>query len=200
MSRVFSIGDTGGANGYLGPLQNNGGPTFTHAFLAGSAAIDTAATITNSTDQRGLLRNGALNDIGAYKLLTESYAYWAAHPFPTLTNAGINQDYDGDGKTNGFEFGAGSDPTNAASVPGVVTAVTGANATTNFITVFGLSPLAPAGTTVLRYSTNLVTWQDVPANLYEAIGADSVRNLVIYRVVVPATFAPNLFLRLERLP
>src|SRR5206468_5288773 len=28
------------ANPQLGPLQNNGGPTFTHALLAGSSAID----------------------------------------------------------------------------------------------------------------------------------------------------------------
>ncbi len=193
-------GDLISANAYLGPLQNNGGPTFTHALLAGSAAIDAASTIANSTDQRGLPRNGALNDIGAYELLTESYAYWAAHIFPSATNAGINQDYDGDGKTNGFEFGAGSDPTDATSVPGVITSVTGNNATTNFITIFGLSPLAPAGTTVLRYSTDLVMWQNVPGNLYQIVGADPVRNIVLLRVTVPASFAPNLFLRLERLP
>lgn len=194
------LGDIIGASAYLGPLQNNGAPTFTHALLAGSAAMDAAATIANSTDQRGLLRNGALNDIGAYELLTESYAYWAAHTFPSATNAGINQDYDGDGKTNGFEFGAGSDPTDATSVPGVITSVTGNNATTNFITTFALSPLAPAGTTVLRYSTDLVMWQNVPGNLYQIVGADPARNIVLLRVTVPVSFAPNLFLRLERLP
>ena len=58
----------------------------------------------------------------------------------------------------------------------------------------------PAGTTLLRYSTDLVMWQNVPANLYQILGGDPVRNLVIYRVVIPATFAPTLFMRLERLP
>ena len=53
----------------LGPLQDNGGSTFTHALLAGSPAInsgdDTAAP---ATDQRGVARpQGAASDIGAYE-------------------------------------------------------------------------------------------------------------------------------------
>lgn len=37
----------------LGPLQNNGGPTFTHALLSGSPAIDQGDSPGLSTDQRG---------------------------------------------------------------------------------------------------------------------------------------------------
>src|SRR5262249_50874775 len=40
----------------LGPLQDNGGPTFTHALLTGSPAIDKGKNLTNplaTTDQRG---------------------------------------------------------------------------------------------------------------------------------------------------
>ncbi|MFN6051498.1 MAG: choice-of-anchor Q domain-containing protein, partial [Planctomycetia bacterium] len=54
----------------LGPLQNNGGPTFTQALLSGSPAIGAgSATISNATpinglDQRGFVRNNS--DIGAY--------------------------------------------------------------------------------------------------------------------------------------
>jgi hypothetical protein len=42
----------------LGPLANNGGPTFTHALLPGSPAIDTGATGGDcpATDQRGVSR------------------------------------------------------------------------------------------------------------------------------------------------
>lgn len=51
----------------LGPLQNNGGPTDTHALLAGSTAINAA---NNSSaprfDQRGFSRIG-LPDIGAFE-------------------------------------------------------------------------------------------------------------------------------------
>ena len=50
------------ADPLLGPLQNNGGPTFTMALGAGSPAIGTAAG--TGTDQRGI--NRTANDIGAY--------------------------------------------------------------------------------------------------------------------------------------
>ena len=60
----------------LGPLQNNGGSTFTHALLTGSPAIDHANnTGCPKTDQRGNSRpadgdaNGtAICDIGAFEL------------------------------------------------------------------------------------------------------------------------------------
>jgi CSLREA domain-containing protein len=60
----------------LGALQNNGGPTQTHALLSGSPAIDTGnpggcrdefgALLT--TDQRGINRSAAGCDIGAFEL------------------------------------------------------------------------------------------------------------------------------------
>ena len=63
-------------NALLGPLQNNGGTTPTHALLAGSPAIDAGYSFGLTTDQRGLLRgvtfSGSLNggdgsDIGAFE-------------------------------------------------------------------------------------------------------------------------------------
>lgn len=56
----------------LGALANNGGPTLTHALLAGSKAIDAADFDIPQTDQRGRLRPGDGNgtrfaDIGTYK-------------------------------------------------------------------------------------------------------------------------------------
>jgi hypothetical protein len=57
------------ANAKLGPLQNNGGPTFTHALLCGSPAIN-AGSNSNApaTDQRGFPRivDGTI-DIGAFE-------------------------------------------------------------------------------------------------------------------------------------
>jgi hypothetical protein len=88
------IGNADGASGYvagdqvgntaspldpkLGPLQNNGGPTFTHALLPGSPAIDAGATgdaldpsgAPLTTDQRGAgfpRVLGAAVDIGAFE-------------------------------------------------------------------------------------------------------------------------------------
>lgn len=65
----------------LGPLASNGGPTQTHALLAGSVAIDAATDCTDvdgnsvSEDQRGTPRpldgdgtDGASCDLGAYEL------------------------------------------------------------------------------------------------------------------------------------
>ena len=53
----------------LGVLQDNGGPTQTHALLAGSPAIDTGSnTGAPATDQRGAPRpQGTAVDIGAYE-------------------------------------------------------------------------------------------------------------------------------------
>ena len=64
-------------NPMLGPLQNNGGRTPTHALLAGSPAIDKGGSFGASADQRGFTRpvddsaipnvsNGS--DIGAFEL------------------------------------------------------------------------------------------------------------------------------------
>lgn len=76
-------GNTGGLTGpgdlvntdpLLGPLQDNGGPVFTHALLSGSPAIDTGPANGPATDARGIVRpidgdaNGTLLfDIGAFE-------------------------------------------------------------------------------------------------------------------------------------
>jgi CSLREA domain-containing protein len=52
----------------LGPLQDNGGPTFTHALLSDSPAIDRglAPGLAPAADQRGVGRSGAA-DVGAFE-------------------------------------------------------------------------------------------------------------------------------------
>jgi CSLREA domain-containing protein len=51
----------------LGPLADNGGPTQTHALLAGSPALDSAGPGCPPSDQRGAPRTGTC-DRGAYEL------------------------------------------------------------------------------------------------------------------------------------
>ena len=61
-------GNIVGQSANLGLLLNNGGPTLTHALLAGSPAIDAGDT-TLTTDQRGITRpQGAADDIGAFEV------------------------------------------------------------------------------------------------------------------------------------
>lgn len=75
------LGDGNAARGSvsrstIGPLQDNGGPTLTHALLAGSEAIDTTtaqgciddAGAALGTDQRGALRVAGLRcDVGSFE-------------------------------------------------------------------------------------------------------------------------------------
>ncbi|MCH8527946.1 MAG: MBG domain-containing protein [Kiritimatiellae bacterium] len=65
---------TGIANPLLGPLADNGGPTLTHAPLAGSPALGASVVVGGvNTDQRGVARpQGAAPDIGAFeRVLTD---------------------------------------------------------------------------------------------------------------------------------
>lgn len=74
-----ATGDQSTTDPKLGPLQDNGGPTPTHALLAGSPAIETIPISTNgcksmiTTDQRGAVRadgsnrGGSACDMGAYE-------------------------------------------------------------------------------------------------------------------------------------
>ena len=59
--------DLSTTNPLLGPLQNNGGPTDTHALLPGSPAIDAGDDATcPDADQRGIFRpQGLACDMGA---------------------------------------------------------------------------------------------------------------------------------------
>ncbi len=71
--------DIPSGNANLGPLADNGGPTLTHALLAGSQAIDAgddavcAATPVSGVDQRGVTRpQGVHCDIGAYEAVAQA--------------------------------------------------------------------------------------------------------------------------------
>jgi len=79
------VGTTGDSiDPLLGPLQDNGGPTLTHALLFGSPAVDTADTgVAPETDQRGVARpQDSASDIGAYELVTSS-------PVPGVSQWGL---------------------------------------------------------------------------------------------------------------
>lgn len=87
--------DQANANPLLGPLQDNGGPTFTQALGAGSPAIGVVpgsvlAGLGLSTDQRGLPRPGlgkTAGDVGAYETQNATPA--------TVTLGNLSQQYAG---------------------------------------------------------------------------------------------------------
>jgi hypothetical protein len=73
---VSFTGDQLNVDPILGPLQDNGGPTRTHALLSGSSAIDKGRSFGSVTDQRGFARpvgiasvqGGDGSDIGAVEV------------------------------------------------------------------------------------------------------------------------------------
>jgi hypothetical protein len=63
-----AAGDQPNTAAKLGPLDANGGPTATHALLAGSPAIDAAGLVCPAVDQRGVTRpRGPACDAGAFE-------------------------------------------------------------------------------------------------------------------------------------
>src|SRR5262249_14633741 len=77
----------------LGPLQDNGGPTKTHALLAGSPALNAGDPAQlGVADQRGVVRSGGVN-IGAYQasasafVLTAPDSVTAGAPFDATVKA-----------------------------------------------------------------------------------------------------------------
>jgi hypothetical protein len=84
-------------NPNLGPLQNNGGPTQTHALLSGSPAIDagdpggcrdeSGALLT--TDQRGFRRPPLGCDIGAFELQQSTGVVAAVLPSSRSVQVGV---------------------------------------------------------------------------------------------------------------
>jgi hypothetical protein len=90
---LIAIGDQINTDPLLGPLQDNGGPTFTHALLTGSPAIDAGDPNFNPNsfnppmvyDQRGTGFNRVVNgrvDIGAFEVqaVPSSYAGQVQQP------------------------------------------------------------------------------------------------------------------------
>lgn len=56
----------------IGPLQDNGGGTLTHALLANSLAVGAGTSVgAPTTDQRGVIRPPGQVDIGAFQLVTK---------------------------------------------------------------------------------------------------------------------------------
>ncbi len=139
-------GTTVTATPMIGALAANGGPTLTHALLAGSPALDTADNTTcaaapvNGVDQRGITRpqfGATANncDVGAYEAVTA-----------TLSFAGNVSAAEGTGGTTTFTFtiSRGSATSGIATVQ-VDTADGTASAGSDYTAIVGQTVTIPDG-------------------------------------------------------
>jgi parallel beta-helix repeat protein/predicted outer membrane repeat protein len=88
-----NVANITGQDPLLGPLANNGGPTLTHALLAGSPAINTGSNPQAlAFDQRGtpFARSSGVTDIGAFEIQGAPPPPPVANvPVPTLSQWGL---------------------------------------------------------------------------------------------------------------
>jgi CSLREA domain-containing protein len=110
----------------LGPLQDNGGPTFTHALLSGSPAIEAGESSGSNTDQRGFTRpvntpaitnatGGDGSDIGAYEV--------RADQLPGCGNTVVTNNSDSGAGSLRFVFANACDGETITFAPSVVSPI-----------------------------------------------------------------------------
>ena len=141
---LTTTGDQIDTKPLVGPLQDNGGPTFTHALLAGSPAIDKGASCSGAatTDQRGFPRpiddpaianapfgNGA--DIGAFEVQP-------ATPCTTIVTTTADS---GPGSLRGaLEYASDGDTIDASGVGGFIILTSGELLVNKSVAIVGPGP------------------------------------------------------------
>jgi len=134
-------------NPFLGPLQDNGGPTKTRALLSGSTAIEAGnSSVSNTTDQRGFARRvdsptivnvGDGSDIGAYEVQADVL------PGCSGINTVVKNNNDsGPDSLRGIiaNVCAGSTITFAPNVTGPITLTSGELLLNKSLTIIGAGP------------------------------------------------------------
>lgn len=151
---TYGAGNLLAVDPLLGPLADNGGPTLTHALLAGSPAVDAGPTVgCPETDQRSVARpQGYYCDMGAYEaemstLLTPDFTFDLS-TLPPVTNGDADFSVAGYAASNNSS-GAITFVTGAASVgctvtPAGMVSITGVAVPPSACTIE--ATLAPDGT------------------------------------------------------
>ena len=180
-------------------LANNGGPTVTHALVAGSRAINAGVANGLTSDQRGLVRTfGPAPDIGAYELQSESYAFWTSYSFPPGTPAAltaINADADGDGLANGLEQATGHNPL-ASDAPDTLVEfeIQGGNLILQYERSITIDPAK----LFAEQSLQLQTWTPLGITYANLGPASSTTELI--QALIPINGEPKKFGRLRYSP
>ena len=170
--------DLPGVDPLLGVLADNGGPTFTHALLAGSPAIDAGDDAeAPATDQRGTTRPvGSASDIGAFEAPAADLAM-AKSASPTSVDVGSNLTYTLTVTNNGPDTASNVSLTD--TLPGVVTFVsasagctesggtvtcTAASLANGTNVVFTITVTAPAAGQIFSNSASVTSAVNDPDN------------------------------------
>src|SRR5437763_12392378 len=178
---LTATGDQINTDPMLGPLQDNGGPTFTHTLLSGSPAIDSgdpnfdpyAFSPPLLYDQRGDGFARVVNDhidIGAFEVqpAPAPTATPTATATPTLTATPTPA------RTPHASTALIVSPALASMTLNPATLTGGANSTGTVT----LSAAAPAGGAVVALTSNNLNAATVPASVTVAAGATTARFLV----------------------
>jgi CSLREA domain-containing protein len=155
-------GDIRNTNPMLGPLQDNGGPTFTHELLTGSPAIDQGNNFTTSaTDQRGPGFDRTFNNLSIDNADggdgTDIGAFEVQNTPPSFTSVATVTRQQGSPSSNSQ-----------------IATVTDAETPAGQLTVSVVLPL-PTGITVTNIqNTNGTVTADVAAGCDAALGSNTV--------------------------
>ncbi|PYK93401.1 MAG: hypothetical protein DME40_03655 [Verrucomicrobia bacterium] len=191
---LTATGDQINTNPMLGPLQDNGGPTFTHTLLSGSRAIDSgdprfdpyAFSPPLLYDQRGDGFARVVNDridIGAFEVQPAPTAAPTATATPiamataTATPTPV--------RTTPASTALIVSPALASMTLNPATLTGGANSTGTVT----LSAAAPAGGAVVALTSNNLNAATVPASVTVAAGATTARFTVATKTVTVGTVA-----------
>src|SRR5438067_3167420 len=193
---LTATGDQINTDPMLGPLQDNGGPTFTHALLSGSPAIDSgepnfdpyAFSPPLLYDQRGDGFARVVNDhidIGALEVQPAPTPTPAATPTPTATATPIRTATPKPVRTPPASSALIVSPALASMTLNPATLTGGANSTGTVT----LSAAAPAGGAVVALTSNNPNAATVPTSVTVAAGATTATFTVATRIVTVGTVA-----------
>src|SRR5438477_907659 len=197
---LTATGDQINTDPMLGPLQDNGGPTFTHTLLSGSPAIDSgdpsfdpyAFSPPLLYDQRGDGFTHVVNnhiDIGAFEVQPAPTPTATATPTPTVTATPVRTPPASKGlkainATNSPAAGAVS-PALASMTVNPATLTGGANSTGTVT----LSAAAPVGGAVVALTSSNTNAATVPASVTVAAGATTATFTVATKTLTVGTVA-----------